>query len=259
MRAAAMLFLVSLAGCTAADERLDPVVVELVNGKDLSPFYSYLAEFGRDHDPDAVFSIRDGNLRVSGQHWGYLNTRQQFEDYRLLIEFRWGEKTWSPREARARDSGILLHSFGEDGAADGNWMQSLEVQLIEGGTGDFIIISAGEELSMTVETAAEMQGESYVFLEGGREVTVDSGRVNWWGRDPHWADVTGFRGAHDVENARGEWNELDILANGDRLTVRLNTVLVNRATRVRPRRGSIQIQSEGAELFIRKMDVHPLK
>ena len=47
-----------------------------------------------------------------------------------------GQETCSPRVNNARDSGILLHSTGEDGAFSGIWMHSIECQLIEGGTGD---------------------------------------------------------------------------------------------------------------------------
>jgi len=38
----------------------------------------------------------------------------------------------------------------------------------------------------------------------------------------------------------------------------LNGVLVNRGVDVQPRKGKIQIQSEGAEVFFRRFDLIPL-
>ena len=65
----------------------------------------------------------------------------------------------------------------------------------------------------------------------------------------------GFRGKQDVEFPVGEWNTLKVVADGDELTYFLNGILVNKATDVKPSRGRIQIQSEGAEIFFRKIDM----
>lgn len=70
-------------------------VIHLINGKDLSPFYSYTTNFGVDNDPDHVFTVQDGLVRISGQHMGYLATRETYSNYRLVAEFKWGEKPGS--------------------------------------------------------------------------------------------------------------------------------------------------------------------
>src|SRR6476646_2682837 len=81
-------------------------VVHLLNHKDLNGFYSYLRDFGPGNDPDHVFTLTNGLLHISGQHYGYLATREtNFANYKLVAEFKWGQKTWSPRENNARDSG----------------------------------------------------------------------------------------------------------------------------------------------------------
>jgi len=96
--------------------------------------------------------------------------------------------------------------------------------------------------SLTGRTVAEeTQGGSYVFHPGGKEVIVTSGRINWYGRDPEWKDELGFRGTHDVENQPGDWNRLECIADGDRLTYILNGEMVNAAKHVSPARGRIQI------------------
>jgi len=91
-------------------------VIHLLSGNDLGPFYSFLTNSGPGQDPDHVFTLTNGVLRVSGQHYGYLATRQtSFANYKLIAEFRWGEQTWAPRQTNSRDSGILVHFAGKDG------------------------------------------------------------------------------------------------------------------------------------------------
>ena len=109
-------------------------VIHLLQGNDRTPFYSFLQDFGVDKDPDNVFTLTNGVLHISGQHYGYLATKgTNFANYKLVAEFKWGEKTWAPRETNACDSGILIHCSGKDQV----WPKSIEAQIIEGGTGTF--------------------------------------------------------------------------------------------------------------------------
>src|SRR5215217_3488804 len=103
------LGLFCLLGTGCATAKRETGVIHLLGGTDLTPFYSFLKDFG-NADPDNVFTITNGILRISGQHYGYLATRHDnFENYKLVAEFKWGEKTWPPRETNARDSGVLVH------------------------------------------------------------------------------------------------------------------------------------------------------
>lgn len=233
--------------------------VTLFNGENLDNWYTFVQNRGRNIDPKKVFTVQDGMIRISGEEWGCITTNDEFENYRLIVEFKWGEKTFEPRVKNARDSGILLHSVGEDGGSEGIWMYSIECQLIEGGTGDFIVVGDGSEnFSITSPVAEEKQGSSPVFQAGGEETTVNRGRVNWYGRDPEWKDVIDFRGTQDVENPVGDWNRVECLVEGDEISIFLNGKLVNQASNVRPSRGKIQIQSEGAEIFFRKVELERL-
>jgi hypothetical protein len=233
--------------------------VTLFNGRDLGGFYTFLQPHGRDRDPNGVFTVTAGELRISGVEYGCLTSRDEYHDYVLVAEYRWGDETFAPRATQARDSGILVHSTGADGGYRGVWMHSLECQLIEGGTGDFIVVGdKSPRFAITAPAAAARHGDSPVYEAGGAPVTIDRGRINWWGRDPAWKDVLGFRGPRDVEAPVGDWNQLVCVARGDTLEVRLNGVVVNRATRVRPTAGRIQIQSEGAEVFFRRIELLPL-
>ncbi len=233
--------------------------IRLFNGKSLDGWYTFIKGKGRGIDPNKVFTVQDGMIRISGEEFGCITSEREFENYKLIAEFKWGGLTFAPRVDKARDSGILLHSTGEDGGYSGTWMHSIECQIIEGGTGDLLVVGDGStKFSLTCPVAPEKQGGSYIFKDGGNSVTINGGRINWWGRDPEWKDVKGFRGVNDVEKPAGKWNRIECIVKGQEISVFLNGKLVNHAVDVQPRRGRIQIQSEGAEILFRKVDIKPL-
>ena len=110
----------------------------LFNGKDLSGWDTYL---GKPHQltemqglaeecatantrtASASIAIRaasspssqvDGApaIRISGEIYGALITRAEYDNYHLRFEFKWGEREWPPREQALRDSGCCYHSVG---------------------------------------------------------------------------------------------------------------------------------------------------
>lgn len=249
----------SAANAQSKAEKNPEGTIRLFNGKNLDGWYTFLQERGRNQDPKKVFSINKGVLRISGEEWGCMTTNDAYENYRLVMEFKWGKETYGARKYSARDNGILFHSVGEDGGYSGTWMHSIECNIIEGGTGDFIVVGDGsDDFSVTSPVAAERHGSVPVYQAGGELVEINSGRINWFGRDPNWQDTLGFRGPQDVEHPVGEWNRLECVVKGDSIDLFLNGVLVNQAVRVRPAKGQIQVQSEGAEMFVRRLDLIPL-
>jgi hypothetical protein len=227
------------------------------NGKDLTGFYVFTKQGGYE-DPKHVFTVDDGMIRVSGEDWGGFVTCGNYSDYHLVVEWKWGEKTWPPRQDKARDSGILLHCVGPDGAAGGQWMQSQECQIIEGGCGDLILVGGKGRPSLSCQTRRGPDKQLY-FEKGGELVTRDQGRFNWWGRDPNWKDVLGFRGSRDVEHPAGQWNRIEVICDGDTITNIVNGYVVNVGTKSSLTEGKILFQSEGAEIFFRKVEIRPLK
>lgn len=239
----------------------DPVFA--FNGKNLDGWYSYLRDL-KYEDPDRVFTVKDGELHISGQHFGGLTTKAAYGNYHLVTEWKWGEKTWvlpvkgleRPKGA-ARDAGILVHAVGADGASYQHWMESIEVQIIEGGVGDFLILRGATMPSLTCVARAD--GKQFYFdPAAGAAVTKTVGRFNWWGRDPKWTDTLGVRDAYGVEKPHGEWNRLEVVCDEDRITSILNGVVVNVGTNCNRKEGKIQLQSEGAEIVFRKVEVRPL-
>lgn len=250
---------VQLYGQDKSNATYEGSIVQLFNGQNLDGWYTFLKDRGRNNDPKKVFTVNNGLIRISGEEWGCITSKKEYKNYHLTVEFKWGEKTFGSRVDKARDSGVLLHSNGNDGAFGDTWMNSIECQLIEGGTGDFIVVGNGtNSFSITSPVAPQLQGNSNVFQMVGNPKTITGGRIDWYDRDPNWQDVKGFRGANDVENPIGEWNKLECIVNQDKITVYLNGKLVNKAFDVKPSKGRIQIQSEGAELFVKKVELTPL-
>jgi 3-keto-disaccharide hydrolase len=266
--------LAALALIAAADSPADAPIT-LFNGKDLTNFYTFLSapqggkeKLGKNNDPLKVVTVveEDGKpaVRVSGEVFGAFITEKEFENYHLVVEFKWGKKTYPPREKAARDSGILLHGTGPDGDY-GPWMTSVECQMIEGGTGDILVLGSKDrpyKLTTTVverETGPKGAKQPYYTDEGGQKRTFGGGRINWWGRDPMWTDTLGFRGPKDVEKPLGEWNTLECVCDRDTLTNILNGQVVSRATELSPSKGKILFQSEGAEVFFRRIELRPVR
>ena len=230
--------------------------MHLFNGKNLNGWYTFIKGKGPNNDPNKVFTVYNNLIRISGEEFGCLTTTEEFENYKLLVEFKWGELTFPPRVDNARDSGVLLHSTGKDGDYSETWMYSIECQLIEGGTGDLLVVGDGSnKFSLTCPVSPKAQGSSFVFQPSGNPITINEGRINWYGRDPEWKDVKGFRGVKDLEKPIGKWNKMECIVKGKEIFVYLNGILVNHAVNVFPQKGRIQIQSEGAEILFKRIDL----
>lgn len=247
-------------------------VIQLFNGRDLTNFYTWLVDH-HYQDPNRVFTVVnrvDGApaIRVSGQDYGAFITKEPFSDYRLVVEFKWGTETWGNRKDRSRDSGILLHCQGRDGNTkpdfNGPWMMSQECQIIEGGVGDFIMVAgtdeSGNRIQPKLTATVRKEGRANVYdpTQPAVEFT-NGGRVDWYGRDPEWKDVIGFRGRQDVESPYGQWTRLEVVCDGSTITNIVNGKVVNKGTNSSLTRGKIIFQSEGAEIYFRKIEIIPLR
>lgn len=246
--------------------------IKLFDGTSLANFETWLVD---DHhaDPRCVFTVVDQvdgapAIRISGQVWGGLLTRQAYRDYKLTVEYRWGGATWGTRKNRTRDSGVLLHARGRPGNTakdfNGPWLMSLEFQIIEGGVGDFISVSGftedGQQVrpTLTVRSRKDRDGEN-VYDPKGELRQYSSGRVNWWGRSEDWADKLGFRGPQDVESPGLEWTRLEAIVEGGNVKYYVNGTLVLEGTDSNFTEGKIMVQSEGAEIYVRRIDLEPLR
>jgi Domain of Unknown Function (DUF1080) len=236
-------------------------VVYLFNGRDLSGLTTWLKDTKHD-DPRRVFQITDGMIHVTGDGFGYIATAEEYRDYHVVVEYKWGKRTDGGKYVR--NSGILLNAIGPDGGADGTWMASIECQLAQGCVGDLITIRGADakgamiQVSLTSETVMGTDKRPR-WMKGG-EPRVFTNRQLWWSQhDPDFKELLDTRGKNDIESPVGEWTRVDCLCAGNRITVRVNGSTVNECYDAFPAAGKILLQSEGFELFVRKFELHPLK
>lgn len=231
----------SLLVTALAVQGLTADVVRLFNGTNLDGFDTFLRDKGLNNDPDQVFRVSDGVTHISGKAYGYIISKKEYENYHLSAEFKWGDQTHPPRKDLARDSGILFHVEGPHQV----WPKSIEFQIIEGRTGEVILVGDGASLTRDGETRTRGQTKSTRFAR--------------YGQGP-WKGVVGFRSPeNEVEKPHGEWNLLELIAEGDRVTFKVNGKVVNEGTGARPSRGRILFQSEGAELYFRNIELRSLQ
>jgi hypothetical protein len=240
--------------------------IELFNGKNLDGWYPYVKGKGRS-DPNGVFRVVDGQLRVSGEVDGYLSTRDAWQDYRLVVEFHWGESNRADRKGKARDSGLFLHSTGPDGNsfdAQGAYKAAIECQIMEGAVGDFLLIrgkdSDGDALEprLTTRISPLRDAEDWPFFHpcGQPFERKVWGRINHRGKSRRWTDTFNFGRAED---AKHHWHRIECVCAGDRICVFVDGKLANAAWNVFPASGPILLQSEGSEIFFRKIELRPLR
>lgn len=212
----------------------------LFNGRNLEGWETFLQSKGLNQDPDGVFTVRDGMIRASGTEFGFIITKREYESYYLSCEFKWGEATHAPRKDKARDGGILYHVTGPLKV----WPRSIEYQMIEGGSGDIWLVGG---VGFTVKGVTRSEGSPNY-------------RFDRFNKGP-WKDTVDFRDPNgDPEKPRGEWNKAELWSYPDgRVVHKLNGRLVNEGSGLTDRKGRILFQSEGAEVYYRKIVLKPIK
>ena len=242
-------------------EPLSPkgTVIQLFNGKDLTGLYGWLKDTQYE-DPRKVFSVRDGYLRISGEIDGYIATREEYKDYRLIVEYKWGSKTYGSKTVR--NSGILMHATGPDGNPI-PWSSSIECQVAQGCVGDFIVIRGknpdGSVVPVTITSDTILGPDGNTRWKKGGKPTAYAGKQFWWSlHDPDFKELIDTRGRHDVESPLEEWTRVECVCSGNRITAIVNNVKVNECYGVFPSAGKILLESEGFEILFRKFELHPL-
>ena len=91
----------------------------LYNGKDLNGWDTYIGPplddsgkkiseipIGLNNDPGHVFTIvdQDGEkvIRISGESWGGISTINEFADFHLRLQFKWGTLTWGQKKKKKK-------------------------------------------------------------------------------------------------------------------------------------------------------------
>jgi hypothetical protein len=237
--------------------------IELFNGRDFSGLYTFLKGRGVVEEPDEVFCIEDGAIRVTGEGRGYIGTRKAYRDYHLRVDFKWGKRT--DGSGYVRNAGVLVHATGADGAhRSGAWMPSLEIQLAQGCEGDLIVIrgkdAEGNTIPIDMASQVRRAEDGRTRWQPGGEKVRYSGRQFWWSKhQPFFKEKLDTRGRDDVASPLGEWTRVDVLCAGDRVTVKINGKTVNEAIDVWPTCGRILLQNEGNEIYYRNWELRPVQ
>jgi hypothetical protein len=222
----------------------------------------YTEPIGSGRDPLKVFTVVSEvvgrpAIRISGEVFGELRTRRAFKDYHLKLQFKWGEKKWPPRDrpGTPRDSGLLYHVHAAPGANGRTWARSIELQIQEHDVGDLYAI--GSAIAVRAKARA------------GRGPTL-------YDYDPtgEWTFFSQSQGASgrcvkqpDNEKPTGDWNAVELIAFRDDAIHIVNGKVVMRLhgpTRIDGdlptpvTSGPIILQSEGAEVFYRDIQIRPI-
>jgi hypothetical protein len=197
-------------------------VTSLFNHVDIKGWYTFLDSIGKNIDPQKNFAVENNSLHIMGKKFGYLCTEKSYSNYYLKVVFKWGTKRFPPRENHKRDSGILYH-FGVK-EEDKVWPKSLECQVQEDDCGDFWCINTMIESANKSETA---WGMKHIFR------------------------------SQSFENPTGEWNTIEIIANGNTAEYYVNGHLANSGWNATVSEGRIILQSEGAEVFYKDVELMP--
>jgi hypothetical protein len=188
-------------------------------------------------------------LKIGGDIYGCLFTKQEFQNYDLKLKVKWGDKKWEPRLNEDRDSGLLYHSIGECGVEYWRtWMLSQEFQVTEGGMGDY-----WSQASSRSDVKARKEGKNYFFDNKGPLTAFGSGTGNG-----------GFCHAGvDAENKSG-WNDLELITYGDKSIRIVNGKVVMALSNSRYMvgneekplvKGKLQLQCESAEVYYKDIKI----
>lgn len=211
----------------------------LFNGKDLAGWTTYLDPKFKEADPKKVWTIEDGVIKCTGTPNGYLLTDKEFGDYVLRVQWRFAGKPGN--------SGVFVHCSGPDKI----WPKGVEAQLMSGRAGDFWLVD-GFKMDVPQSEGRQDPNSSRHFLRTGDSFKKTGGKDSR-GRDKY--EVV----SQSIEKPLGEWNQYEITCKGNKIDLAVNGHHVNTGTNCEATKGKILLQSEGAPIEFRNIEIKPIK
>lgn len=237
--------------------------VSLLNGRDFTGWYSVLQNSGRGvAERRGIIAMEDEMLHVLGNglgdpavESGYLATNQEFENVRIRVEYKWGQKQFGQRAVAKRDNGLLYAVVG----ADKVFPRCVECQIEEGDVGDFFLVDGVR--------GVQPNHENGLF---GYNVTRQHGFANSKAPDTQVTPTTGRKIKDGNFEELDGWNTVEVIFQGDRAAHLVNGRCVNVVTNLQQpdpadptrfiplTRGKIAIEIEFAEIWYRRIEVKAL-
>src|SRR5690606_26124516 len=199
----------------------------LFNGKDLEGWHIDIPEM--DTVPGTIdpFIVRDGLLVSLGTPQGHLITDDNYQDFRLEVEYRFA--------GEPGNCGVLVFASTPRSRYE-MFPKSIEVQRMHENAGDFGCI--GQDI--TTDNTLEGRGPK-------EEWGVTEGKLR---RIKNLTDGS--------EKPLGEWNYMTIECLKNSIKVWVNGDLVNYGHNATVGSGNIALQAEGAEVEFRKVLLTPI-
>lgn len=198
---------------------------QLFNQKDLSGWYAFNTETGKQDDASKCFSVDENMIRLNGSKAGYLMSEQSFSNFILSVEFRWNTDSMFIRASQNKNSGVMY--LVPENTPDELWPCGYQFQIKEGATGDFILLK---------EVTLQVNGEQV-----GPGASVVSPRFG------------------DAAKPIGEWNTMVVTVKAGKVSQKLNGQIVNEGKNPSVSSGRILLQYEGYPIDFRKVEVVEIK
>jgi hypothetical protein len=216
---------------------------------------NYLEPIGKNRDPLKVFVVEnvDGRpaIHVSGQGFGVITTVETFANFHLRLQVKWGEKKWGTKLHAPRDCGLLYFCHGEPGFDHETWPRSIEFQIQEHDMGDLFALGA------QITVPARPEGKFWLY-------DPKSAPTLFVQKPPAGNRCVKLM---DAEKPLGEWNSLDLVCLGGTSVHIVNGKVVMRlhdaqrldgAAPTPLTSGQISLQTEGAEVYYRDIEIRPI-
>jgi hypothetical protein len=177
---------------------------------------------GTTADWKKTWSVEDGVIRCTGKPNGYIATEKEYGDYILRLKWRY------PATGKGGNSGVLLHVQKDDKV----WPTSVEAQLAAGNAGDFWLIMP-PEVKLEVDTSRQDPRQARHYFRIGK--------------------------GEKIEKPFGEWNQYEITCRAGDVSLVVNGRPVNEGKNGNLKQGRIALQSEGAEIHFKDIEIQMLK
>src|ERR1700722_8003246 len=239
--------------------------VSLLNGRDLTGWYTMLQKSGKDvAQARKMVVMEEEMLHILGNDEnaepaepGYLATNQEFENVHIRVEYQWGVKRFAPRTETKRDNGILYGLVG----AEKVWPTCVECQIEEGDVGDYFLVGG-------------VRGVQAEHLDG---LFPEGLSLGGWTGEPRTSRNVAPPGPMDDRKIKdgnfenlNDWNVVEVFWQGDRSAHIVNGRIVNMISKLQQpdpqnpgqfiplTRGKIAIEMEFAEIWFRRIEVKSL-